>query len=301
MKLSDSTVLPVPVRTSTTDRPEALLHFAIEAFSRGPVALATLVEIHGGAARALGSHVVVDGDGRFCGYVSGGCVEAAVAAEALAALSEGRDRLVKFGQDSPFFDIALPCGGGISVAIHLLREVEPLREVLDCLEKRTAAALTISHGELSATCGPAKTGWSEERFTISYRPPTRLLISGRAAEVEMLTTLADVSGYDVVDGAQLDAGTIDPLTAVVLLHHDLDAEAAVLKAALKSPAFYIGALGSTRTHHVRVTRLADHGFTKLETDRIRAPIGLFGPTRDLTSLSISVLADVAACRLAAIG
>jgi xanthine dehydrogenase accessory factor len=54
--------------------------------AKGGVALATLVEIRGGAARALGSHVAVAADGRFCGYVSGGCIEAAVASEALDAM-----------------------------------------------------------------------------------------------------------------------------------------------------------------------------------------------------------------------
>lgn len=57
---------------STTDDPAKLLRFTVEAFGMGLVALATLVEIRGGAARALGSHVVVASDGRYCGYVSGG-------------------------------------------------------------------------------------------------------------------------------------------------------------------------------------------------------------------------------------
>ncbi|HCV71891.1 MAG TPA: hypothetical protein DHE23_11245, partial [Agrobacterium sp.] len=86
-------------------------------------------------------------------------------------------------------------------------------------------------------------------------------------------------------------------TAVVLLHHDLDAEQAVLQAALRSPAFYIGALGSTRTHRRRVDFLVSSGFSRADTDRIRAPIGLFGPTRDANSLALSILADIAASRL----
>jgi xanthine dehydrogenase accessory factor len=79
----------------------------------------------------------------------------------------------------------------------------------------------------------------------------------------------------------------------------LDLEAAVIETALRSSAFYIGALGSTRTHRRRVERLTASGHDQREVERIKAPIGLFGPTRDSSSLALSVLADVAAARLAA--
>ena len=90
---------------------------------------------------------------------------------------------------------------------------------------------------------------------------------------------------------------IDRFTAVVLLHHDLDLEETVLERALTSPAFYIGALGSSRTHRRRTELLRVAGVSSENIDRIRAPIGLFGPTRDAASLALSVLADVAAARL----
>jgi xanthine dehydrogenase accessory factor len=126
--------------------------------------------------------------------------------------------------------------------------------------------------------------------------------------VEAHTTarLAKSAGYEVIVRescrSEFDFGReIDPFTAVVLLHHDLDQEAQMLQAALRSTPFYIGALGSTRTHRRRVDRLIETGFTKADLNRIKAPIGVFGPTRDSTSLALSVLADVAAGRLAAFG
>lgn len=82
-------------------------------------------------------------DGRFGGYVSGDCVEAAVAEEALLAVSEGRDRTVKFGKLT-FFDVVLPCDGGISVAMHLLRTADVLQHSLDRLWQRQPAALRYS-------------------------------------------------------------------------------------------------------------------------------------------------------------
>ncbi|MGO7686881.1 XdhC family protein [Rhizobium ruizarguesonis] len=296
---------PIPVRASSTDDPVELLRFAIDAHGLGAAALATLVDIRGGAARALGAHMAVAADGRFCGYVSGGCVEAAVASEALLAMAQGRDRTVKFGDGSPFFDIVLPCGGGISVAIHVLKDVGALRHVLDCLERRQAAGLAYSPGQraLKPVEPLPRAQWLEQDFVTVYRPRTRVVLSGQTIEAQAVARLAEASGYDVIamapGGVRPVADIIDPFTAVVLLHHELDAEAAILEIALASPGFYIGALGSTRTHRRRVERLRAMAFRKDDIARIKAPIGMFGPTRDATSLALSVLADVAAARLVA--
>lgn len=296
---------PIPVRASSTDDPAELLRFAIDAHRRGAAALATLVDIRGGAARALGAHMVVAADGRFCGYVSGGCVEAAVASEALLAMAQGRDRMVKFGDGSPFFDIVLPCGGGISVAIHVLKDVGALRHVLERLERRQAAGLAYSpeRQALEPVEPLPRTCWLERDFLTVYRPRTRVLISGQTIEAQAVVRLAEASGYDVIavapGGVRPVADIIDPFTAIVLLHHELDAEAAILETALASPGFYIGALGSTRTHRRRVERLRAMAFRRDDIARIKAPIGMFGPTRDATSLALSVLADIAAARLVA--
>jgi xanthine dehydrogenase accessory factor len=296
---------PIPVRASSTDDPVELLRFAINAHSVGAAALATLVDIRGGAARALGTHMAVAADGRFCGYVSGGCVEAAVASEALLAMAQGRDRTVKFGDGSPFFDIVLPCGGGISVAIHVLKDVGALRHVLDRLERRQAAGLAYSPGQraLKPVEPLPRAQWLEQDFVTVYRPRTRVVLSGQTIEARAVARLAEASGYDVIamapGGVRPVADIIDPFTAVVLLHHELDAEAAILEIALASPGFYIGALGSTRTHRRRVERLRAMAFRRDDIARIKAPIGMFGPTRDATSLALSVLADVAAARLVA--
>ncbi|WP_197486936.1 XdhC family protein, partial [Rhizobium bangladeshense] len=107
-----SVTTPVPIQVRVKDDDAEVLKFAVDAFLHGGAALATLVEIRGGAARAIGSQIAVATDGSFCGYVSGGCVEAAVATEALLAIAEGKDRVVEFGLGSRFFDIVLPCGGG---------------------------------------------------------------------------------------------------------------------------------------------------------------------------------------------
>jgi xanthine dehydrogenase accessory factor len=300
-------ILPTPVRAMLSDDPADILGFAVEHFQAGEaVALATLVDIRGGAARALGSHVAITADGRFCGYVSGGCIEAAVAAEAMLAMAEGRDRTVLLGDGSPFMDIILPCGGGISVAIHLLRDSAPIEDVLECLVMRRAAGLQYRPDDQSLQIAQAsqRACWRGRDFITAYRPRTRLIISGESIEAQAVARLAEASGYEVIligsgtSRANLQA-MIDPFTAAIALHHDLDRETPMLQAALDTSGFYIGAMGSTRTHRLRIDRLKVLGYTDRDLQRIKAPIGVFGPARDSSSLALSVVADVAASRLMA--
>ncbi|PSS59762.1 hypothetical protein C6558_36370 [Ensifer sp. NM-2] len=301
-------ILPTPARALLTDDPIELLKFAAEAFKDSQVAIATLVEIRGGAARSLGSQVIVLSDGRFAGYVSGGCVEAAVAAEALLAMAEGRDRTVRFGDGSPFLDVVLPCGGGITVAIHVMRRMEEFERALEFLRLRQATALRYSPAKqtLDLVEPVERAGWLGDDFLIIYRPSTKVVISGQTIEVRSVARLAECSGFEVTvlapeRGLRLIEDVVDPFSAVLLLHHDLEQEMPVLEAALRTSCFYLGALGSRRTHQLRLNRLLRLGHGQPELARIKAPIGLFGPARDSTSLALSILADVAASRSAAFG
>ncbi len=102
-----------PEQAFLTDDHRTILRFAVEALMSGKGAvLVTLVEIRGGAARPLGAQMVVREDGRYCGFVSGGCVEAAAAFEALEMMGSGCDREIRYGEGSPWFDIVLPCAVG---------------------------------------------------------------------------------------------------------------------------------------------------------------------------------------------
>lgn len=131
-----------------------------------------------------------------------------------------------------------------------------------------------------------------------YRPRPRLLLSGRSIEAERTAKLAASTGYEVVrreDGANLLGGALpDHDMAVVLLHHDLDLELPVLRAALDGNPFYIGALGSSKTHERRSAALKELGYEQAAIDRIKAPIGVIAKARDANTLALSVLGDVAA-------
>lgn len=288
-------------RAMVTDDTEAILSFAVAASKSGQIALATLTAINGGAARALGSHVVVAADGRYCGYVSGGCVEAALAAEALEAIREGQDRTVRYGEGSPFMDIRLPCGGGITITIHLVRNIEVIESVLSSLRRREPARLIYRAAARDMELGnPALPSLSVGDYCVDYFPRTRVIVHGHAAESDAVQRMGEAAGYDII---LLRPGLVNPVvqsadrfTAIILLHHDLDTEEPMLELALSSGAFYIGALGSKRTHARRLSRLEKKGYSATLCERIKAPVGIFGPTRDASSLALSILAEVASCR-----
>jgi xanthine dehydrogenase accessory factor len=153
----------------------------------------------------------------------------------------------------------------------------------------------------------------ERRFLRVYRPPVELIVVGAVHIAQALAPMARALGYKVtvVDPRRafatperfpgvelvhawpdevLTEGRITPSTAVLTLSHDPKIDDPALLAALMSPAFYIGALGSTRTHAQRRQRLdGDMG-------RIRAPIGLDIGARLPAEIAISILAEIIAAR-----
>lgn len=291
-----------------TDSAEAILNFAAEsAKGKSPAALVTLVEIRGGASRALGAQMAVRGDGGYCGYISGGCVEAAVAAEAMEAIKQGMDRYVRLGDDSRFFDIVLPCGGGITLAIHVLKDADPIRQTLATLQSRNRAALHYEpERQTLSFCTPGNndiTGSKGVSFLRVYRPKPRLILCGRGIELEMAKSIAAAAEFEVLsyDGRSPERidDAIDHDTAVALLFHDIDHEIPFLKSALNGHPFYLGALGSRKTHEKRCQALRDLGYENAQIEGIKAPIGMFGPVRNAADLALSVMADVTAAYSAA--
>jgi xanthine/CO dehydrogenase XdhC/CoxF family maturation factor len=86
------------------------------------VAMATVIETWGSAPRPVGSHLVIDGEGNFQGSVSGGCIEAAVVTEAVAAIADGKTRMLEFGvTDEQAWEVGLACGGKVRVFVERLQ------------------------------------------------------------------------------------------------------------------------------------------------------------------------------------
>ncbi|EKJ94909.1 hypothetical protein C241_16618 [Bradyrhizobium lupini HPC(L)] len=254
-----------------------------------------MTDIVDGASKPLGAHMAVLENGRYCGLVSGGCVEAAVAREAIIALANGNDHICRFGKGSPYFDIVLPCGGGIGLTIHVMRDPDPIAALLAGLADRRPGTLTydICAHSLTFRPGLAATGWHGSLFNSSYRAETAIVLSGEGVEAKCFEAIASAAGLDVIPAeTALNFLDGDPEQAFVLLHHDIARELPVLRAALATQAFFIGCLGSRRTHETRRHILLEEGYTEEQVARIHAPVGLFGPAREARGVAVSVLAEI---------
>ncbi|WP_313808170.1 XdhC family protein [Sphingobium sp.] len=283
-------------------------------------ALITLVTALGSSVRAPGAHMAVTDDGAYVGSFSGGCIERAVAAEAVAAIEEDAARIVRFGQGSSYIDIRLPCGGGVD--LHFQPWDFPQLDILigNALDRREPFGLDLFlDGRPPAFVDAYQpTTWDMEGRVvhIGHWPRPRLLIIGHGAgvrrladqgkawgaEISVLTPDADLvetmsgQGYDIgrlYRTSDVDAVRSDRWTAVIFLFHDHDWERTLLAHALDLPSFFIGAMGSRRAHAVRRDGLREMGVCERRIGKIRAPIGLFHSARDPSTLAVSILAQVA--------
>ncbi|MCD1616815.1 XdhC family protein [Salipiger manganoxidans] len=293
-------------------------------------ALATVTQTWGSAPRRVGAQLAIAGDGAIEGSVSGGCVEGAVIVEALEALEAGVARELEFGvSDQDAFAVGLACGGTIRVLVEPVGSALPeplLAELCAARAARRAVAYVadldsgarrLDHSGHETRFRMDRSGFEEESrtFVAIHNPPLRLLVVGAVHIAQALVPMARIAGYDPVlidpraafgSAARFPGETIlddwpdealaklglDARTALVLLTHDPKLDDPALEAALRSEVFYIGALGSTRTHAKRVTRLTEAGFTEAEIARIHAPVGLDIGAASPAEIAVSVLAQM---------
>jgi xanthine dehydrogenase accessory factor len=299
----------------------ALLGWLLDQRRQGyPAALLTITDVEGGSPRPVGAQMaVVDGQ-NFHGYLSGGCVEPAIAREIEPVIAARQSRMLRFGRGSPFLDIRFPCGGGIEVLAAVEIPLELLETAMSHIADRQPFALTFdpTTNGCTITDGVFPPGWTDGKFVRPYLPETRLVVAGRGPEFEAVVRLGSAMGYDMAI-ASPDAQSIhrmapsvsftqllthgqpmdfsaDPWTATVLLFHEREWEDQVLSAALAGPQFYLGALGSQRTQAARRERLLTQGHSMHSVDRLRGPIGLIPQARDPATLALSVLSEIAVRR-----
>lgn len=268
----------------------------------GPTALVVVTGTVGGSVRAPGALMAVAQDGRKCGYISGGCIDADVALRAAQSISTGQVTSFRYGAGSPFLDMPLPCGGAIDVTISPNVPISDIRHCRDALAARRPADFSLPG------LAPA----------FRYVPKLKIRVAGRGADALALAQLVAASGFelklqlrdgeDVADAqaagltgvealvspSQLPPVSDDAWTAFVLMFHDPAWERALLKQALAGQAFYVGAVGSKRTQERRLADLVADGVSEADARRTRGPIGLVPAMRDASMLSISVLAEIVA-------
>jgi xanthine dehydrogenase accessory factor len=296
-----------------------VLAFAEAELASGrPAALVTITGLDGPFSRPLGAQLAVAGDKRFAGSISGGCLEQALTEEAQIAMKEGTNRTLRYGRGSPYLDVRLPCGGGIDLyvdvgvdgaqlqrAIALGRSRKTFSFLFDPTSKRST--LRIEESEVRA-----KPGEFERRF----EPKLRIVLAGRGWEIVAMSQLARTADAEIVVASQEPATLefckpyahelialtvpqaapklpLDKHTAVACLFHEHEWEAPLLLDALRSEAFYVGALGSRQTHERRLEVLYALGAGPDDIARLKGPIGLFA-SRDPRTLAVSALAEILA-------
>jgi len=294
-------------------------------------AIATVIETWGSAPRRVGAQMVVNSDGQMEGSVSGGCVEAAVVVEALEALEDGAIKVLDYGvSDDDAFAVGLACGGTIRILVEPIGTGGMPLEMLEALAAARAARRPVAYEiVLDGSERTLREEGHEARFRMDrsgiepngvtfvgiHNPPLRLMIVGGVHIAQALVPMATLAGFDatVIDpraafgsparfpeatvvsdwpDAALEGLQIDTRTALVLLTHDPKLDDPALHIALRSKAFYIGALGSKRTHAGRIERLSAAGFDPHAIARINGPVGLDIGAAGPAEIAVSILAQM---------
>ncbi len=298
------------------------------------VVLAVVTSAWGSAPRGVGAYMAIREDGLFAGSVSGGCIEAGVVAQAEEMAEDEQVRPLDFGiTDEEAWFASLPCGGNISVALfrprldlltrlgelHAAREPAALTLDLHSGEQALATAATADEAVRQRLTRGTSGMAGEHLFVRVHDPDLRLVVIGAVHVSQALCALARVLGFEVVvvdprrsfatperfpgvilaarqPEAALDDIRLDARTAVICLAHVPHIDDAALIRGLESPAFYVGALGSRKTHARRVQRLGGLGVSPEALARIHSPIGLDIGSATPAEIALSVLAEVVAER-----
>jgi xanthine dehydrogenase accessory factor len=274
---------------------------------------ATIVALDGGGPRPLGTQMVI-AKSVLSGFLSGGCLEADVAAHAATVLSGGEPRRLVYGEGSPWPDIRLLCGARIEVLVEAIAADDAAVGALIERSDARAPVAWRSDGRRRSCDDPAWPAIYEKRFDPKPRlivlggDPTALAIATLGAQAGCETTLVRPRGpsqpppipgvaYRRDDPAEaLHAIGMDPWTAVAVATHDAIVDHEALLAALPSSAFYVGALGARRRLDERLNALRRAGIAETDIARLHAPIGLDIGGKAPWEVAISVLAEIVALR-----
>ena len=288
------------------------------------VALVTVARTWGSAPRPAGAWMALRDDGRVQGSVSGGCIED----DMIARMLDGR-----IGGQQPFVltygvtreeanRFGLPCGGTLELVVEPATDHALLAELAARLEGgqlvRREIDLADGRVRILDACRGEALHWDGHCLATVHGPHWRLLIIGAGQISRYLASMAQALDYAVtvcdpreaysvewdVPGAPLVAGmpddvvigmAPDPHSAIVALTHDPKLDDMALLEALKSPAFYVGALGSRVNNTARKARLLEYfDLSQDEVGRLHGPVGLHIGSRTPPEIAVSILAEMTA-------
>lgn len=290
-----------------------------------PCELVTVVKTWGSSPRPEGAMLAIAENGQVVGSVSGGCIEDDLIAKVQA---EGCRRqlpeIVTYGISADeAHRFGLPCGGTIQLAIEPLSQQSQISEMLARLAQHELLARHVNLLDGSVSLSRAAVNdtllLSEGQLCTIHGPRWRLLIIGAGQLSRFLASIAVGMDYQVtvcdpreeyregwqVDGVQLLhempddtvlAMQLDERSAVVALTHDPKLDDLALMEALKSPAFYVGALGSRANNAKRKERLLEFDVSREQVEKLHGPIGLYIGSKTPAEIAISILAEMTAVK-----
>ncbi len=296
-----------------------------------PCWLATVVQTWGSSPRPIGSLFACDADGHVVGSLSGGCVED----DLLEKLTRGElaateAQFFQYGITAEETEkLGLPCGGHLYIVVEPLDTKAATRHHFEHLKHRLGDRRTVKrrvdlkHRTFSFTDvehhEPLEWDATNEVLVHTYGPRYQLFIIGAGMVSKYLADIAQNLDYEVtvcdprahllddfnVAGVRLirdmpdDAvrqHAADSSSAIVALTHDPRIDDMGLMEALKTDAFYVGAMGSSRTSASRRERLAALQLSQAEIERLHAPIGLPIGSKTPPEIAIAVIAEITAVR-----
>jgi xanthine dehydrogenase accessory factor len=282
--------------------------------------LFTVVQTWGSAPRLPGAILVVREDGHLIGSVSGGCIEDDLADKARNQALPKTPTMMEYGisrDEAQRFRI--PCGGRLQIFVEPLNTAEQLQLLLESLKDRKlikrSVNLKTGQIKLMQVLPEGLPKIEGDWFHTYFGPQWRLLIIGANQLSSMLASMAQVLDFDVliceprqeirdewhVEGVTWIEGMPDDVvleiepdahTAIVAVTHDPKLDDMALLEALKSDAFYVGALGSQKSQEKRRERLRMFDLNELDIASLRGPVGLQIGSRTPAEIAIAILAEL---------
>jgi xanthine dehydrogenase accessory factor len=285
--------------------------------------LLTVAQTFGASPRPPGSLAAIRDDGILVGSVSGGCIEDDLVARrgeysgrkpAFAAYGVTAEEARRFG---------LPCGGELEVIIEPEADVTGIDALLARIGEGCIVARHVDLASGGWTLEAAAAGdectRTETRFTSVHGPRWRMLIIGASEIAHYLAEVAATVDFQVfvcdpreeyrmawraggakwIDGMPDDAVAAfrpDGHSVILTVSHDPKLDDMALLEALKSEAFYVGAVGSSRTSTERRKRLAEFDLAPQQIARLHGPVGLSIGSRTPPEIALAILADLVAAR-----
>ena len=289
------------------------------------VALATVAETWGSSPRPVGSWLAIRDDGQVVGSVSGGCVEEDLIARVRKDIfQQTKPEVVIYGiskEEAARF--GLPCGGTLRIVVEPNPSLAGLQQLAERIQNKriTQRRLHLQSGDFDLMDGKREDIFHYDQHTMSaiYGPRWRIIIIGAGQLSQYLAHMGLALDYEIfiidpreefatglnIEGVQFMSGMpddviielgIDSHTAILALTHDPKLDDMGLLEALKSPAFYIGALGSRANTAKRKERLALFDLSKDQIDRLHGPVGMFIGAKTPPEIAVSILAEITAVK-----